>query len=292
MAGRGGALRFVGPRARRPVMFVAEAPGRLGAARTGLPLHGDATGRNFEWLLDQVGWTRADVWVTNAVLCWPEGKGGVNDRPSREEIDACGGFLRRQLEIVDPLVVAPLGLVALEALGRLAPVERGPMRALAGKARSGRGAYSCRSFTPAHVLRTRVARSNYRSTTCWRFERSSITTSSSVWTVRSRTESSPRSRLWQTVPATMSAFWTWELHKWLHTWRTLEIVQMKSKTKAPICGDFAEPSDGLERSTPSLPCDPNRNRRQPVATVRRSFKPFFCDSAGRTFATGCTPSVP
>jgi uracil-DNA glycosylase len=74
-----------------------------------------------------------------------EGGGRVNDRPSREEIDACGGFLRRQLEIVDPLVVARLGLVALEALSRLAPVERGPMSALAGRRRS---AYSCRCFTP------------------------------------------------------------------------------------------------------------------------------------------------
>jgi hypothetical protein len=36
---------------------------------------------------------------------------------------------------------------------------------------------------------------------------------------------------------------TWELHKRFHTWRTLEIVQMKSKTKAAICAAFAEPSD-------------------------------------------------
>jgi hypothetical protein len=35
------------------------------------------------------------------------------------------------------------------------------------------------------------------------------------------------------------------------------------------CGAFAEPSDGLEPSTPSLPCDPDGNRWQPVATVWR-----------------------
>ena len=43
-----------------------------------------------------------------------------------------------------------------------------------------------------------------------------------------------------------------------------------SNKKAPICSDFTpqkEPSDGLEASTPSLPCDPNGNRWQPVATV-------------------------
>jgi hypothetical protein len=34
---------------------------------------------------------------------------------------------------------------------------------------------------------------------------------------------------------------------------TLEIVQIRTKGKAPLCGAFAEPSDGLEPSTPSLP---------------------------------------
>lgn len=133
MGGRGASIGFVGPRARRPLMFVAEAPGRLGAARTGLPLHGDATGRNFEWLLEQAGWTRADVWVTNAVLCWPEGEGGVNGSPSRDEIRACSSFLRRQLEIVDPLVVAPVGLVALRALAQIAPVREGRMGKLVAR---------------------------------------------------------------------------------------------------------------------------------------------------------------
>jgi len=63
-------------------------------------------------------------------------------------------------------------------------------------------------------------------------------------------------------------------HKGLHTYRTLWIVQMHPKEKTPLCGAFAEPSDGLEPSTPSLPCDPNRNRWQPVAKVSPQIKPF------------------
>jgi len=64
--------------------------------------------------------------------------------------------LRRQLEIVDPLVVAPLGLVALEALGRLAPVERGPMSALAGKAQKWEGRLLVPLFHPSpRVTNTR-----------------------------------------------------------------------------------------------------------------------------------------
>jgi len=34
------------------IVFVAEAPGRFGAGRTGIPFHGDKSGDNFETLLN------------------------------------------------------------------------------------------------------------------------------------------------------------------------------------------------------------------------------------------------
>ncbi len=101
-------------------MFVAEAPGRRGGERTGVPLSGDRSGARFEALLAAVGWTRADVFVTNAVLCNPRTPDGQRNRPpSRAETAACADHLRDQIEVVDPLVVAPLGTVALAALDRL-----------------------------------------------------------------------------------------------------------------------------------------------------------------------------
>ena len=36
------------------VLFIAEAPGRLGADQTGIPLCGDKTGDNFEHLLGNI----------------------------------------------------------------------------------------------------------------------------------------------------------------------------------------------------------------------------------------------
>ncbi len=51
------------------VMFVGEAPGRLGAGRTGLPFSGDTAGARFERLLTEAGLTRDDIFVTNATLC-------------------------------------------------------------------------------------------------------------------------------------------------------------------------------------------------------------------------------
>jgi DNA polymerase len=124
---------FAGRRVHRSVLFVAEAPGRLGAVKTRLPLSGDATGRNFDRLLEAAGWARNDVWVTNAIMCWPRGENGNNGRPQSEELRNCSQHLERQIAVVDPRVVVPLGLVALDALRLLAPIERAPLRELVGR---------------------------------------------------------------------------------------------------------------------------------------------------------------
>ncbi len=101
------------------VMFIAEAPGRAGGERTGVPFSGDFSGRTFERLLDAVGWTRADIFITNAALCNPQGPTGANRPPSQRELANCSGHLRTTLTIVDPPVVVTLGAVALAALGRI-----------------------------------------------------------------------------------------------------------------------------------------------------------------------------
>ena len=98
------------------IMFVAEAPGRLGAERTGIPLFGDRTGDRFEELLRAMKWHRSEVFITNAILCNPRDDDGHNAVPSRSEILNCSSFLRRTIEVVDPLVVVSLGSVALQAL--------------------------------------------------------------------------------------------------------------------------------------------------------------------------------
>ena len=98
------------------IMFIAEAPGRLGADRTGIPLHGDQTGDNFERLLRHVGLTRKDLFITNAVLCNPREESGVNGRPTTDELKKCLSYLRQTIELVAPKIVATLGAVALMAL--------------------------------------------------------------------------------------------------------------------------------------------------------------------------------
>jgi uracil-DNA glycosylase family 4 len=106
------------------LMLVGEAPGRRGADRTGVPFSGDAAGGALAMLLAQAGLTRDAIFLTNAVLCNPRDAAGRNAPPTRTELMNCAGFLARQIAWVNPEVVAPLGRVALGALGRLSPHGR------------------------------------------------------------------------------------------------------------------------------------------------------------------------
>ena len=99
------------------VLFVAEAPGRLGADRTGIPLHGDQTGNNFEKLLGNVGWNREDLFITNAILCNPREENGNNGTPSFDEISNCVYYLAMTIELVNPDVVVSLGATAPPGVG-------------------------------------------------------------------------------------------------------------------------------------------------------------------------------
>lgn len=115
-----GSARVLGPGCGpldAPLMFVGEAPGRLGADGSHLPFHGDKSGHNFEKLIEQVGVTRYEVFVTNAVLCNPKDEKGNNATPTSGEVSNCAPFLRETIDILNPTIVVTLGAVALKACG-------------------------------------------------------------------------------------------------------------------------------------------------------------------------------
>lgn len=119
-------------------MFIGEAPGRQGGDRTRVPFSGDQSGRNFTRFIASIGLPRAQIFITNAVLCNPRRATGANRTPTALEIANCSGFLRRQIEVVDPLVVVTMGRVSLEALRRIEYHELN-LREAAGKVFEWRG---------------------------------------------------------------------------------------------------------------------------------------------------------
>ena len=112
-------IRVIGPASgslNSPILIIGEAPGRLGADASAIPFHGDRAGDNFEALLEQVGLTRHDCFITNAALCNPKDDKGNNSTPTRSELQNCSGFLKRQIDLVDPRIVVTLGGQALNSI--------------------------------------------------------------------------------------------------------------------------------------------------------------------------------
>jgi uracil-DNA glycosylase len=92
------------------LMFVGEAPG-FHEDKQGLPFVGQA-GKLLSKLLEQIGLTRADVYVANTLKCRPPG----NRDPQPDEIEACESHLFKQIELIEPKVVATLGNFATKLL--------------------------------------------------------------------------------------------------------------------------------------------------------------------------------
>jgi uracil-DNA glycosylase family 4 len=92
------------------LMFVGEAPG-ANEDRMGRPFVGQA-GKLLSQLLVEVGLERADVFITNVLLCRPPG----NRDPQPGEISRCQDYLFRELELIEPRVVCTLGNFATKLL--------------------------------------------------------------------------------------------------------------------------------------------------------------------------------
>lgn len=85
------------------LMFIGEAPGR-NEDLEGEPFVG-AAGKLLDELLAGIGLTREQVYIANILKSRPPG----NRDPLAEEIDACTPYLREQIRLVDPDVIATLG---------------------------------------------------------------------------------------------------------------------------------------------------------------------------------------
>ena len=92
------------------LMFVGEAPG-FHEDQQGVPFVGQA-GQLLEKLLNGIGLSRTDVYITNVLLCRPPG----NRDPHPDEIATCESHLYRQIELIKPTLVATLGNFATKLL--------------------------------------------------------------------------------------------------------------------------------------------------------------------------------
>ena len=92
------------------IMFIGEGPGAQ-EDRTGRPFCG-AAGKILDELLVSVGIKREDVYICNILKCRPP----QNRDPNQEEIEACTPYLERQIKIIKPKVICPLGRYSMQFL--------------------------------------------------------------------------------------------------------------------------------------------------------------------------------
>ena len=92
------------------LMFIGEAPGAE-EDRQGLPFVGRAGGL-LNQLLGGIGLERDDVFICNVLKSRPPG----NRDPQPEEIEACWPYLERQIQLIQPRVIATLGNFATKKI--------------------------------------------------------------------------------------------------------------------------------------------------------------------------------
>jgi DNA polymerase len=85
------------------ILFIGEAPG-YHEDKQGRPFVGKA-GKILDELLDSVGLTREEIYITNILKCRPP----KNRDPHPDEITACTPYLDRQIETIQPKVICTLG---------------------------------------------------------------------------------------------------------------------------------------------------------------------------------------
>jgi len=135
------------PHAR--LMFIGEAPGK-NEDLTGEPFVG-AAGKLLDELLEGIGLRRDDVYIANMVKCRPP----ENRDPEAIEIETCAPFLARQIELVDPVVIAPLGRFAAHYVLRTDE----PITSLRGRLFEVDGRHVLPVFHPAAAIYDRSKRS-------------------------------------------------------------------------------------------------------------------------------------
>ena len=126
------------------LMFIGEAPG-FHEDKQGEPFVGSA-GQLLTTLLGNIGLKREQVYIANVLKCRPPG----NRDPMPDEIEACKPWLKEQIDLINPRVIATLGNFSTQLLlGRKVGISK-----VRGQRFDWRGRILIPTFHPAALLRS------------------------------------------------------------------------------------------------------------------------------------------
>jgi len=102
------------------IVMIAQSPGKV-ENQTGRMFTGP-TGKVFDELLENADVSRDDFYLTNLIKCML-----IKSRdPSREQRDACTPWLIKEIEIIQPEVIVPLGFQATKFVLTYLGIPRPP----------------------------------------------------------------------------------------------------------------------------------------------------------------------
>jgi uracil-DNA glycosylase len=129
---------------RSPLMIIGEAPGGDEDVK-GKPFVGRAGKLLTDIIEKGMKYKREHVYIANVLKCRPPN----NRNPEPEEIEACRGYLEKQIEIINPKVILAVGLFPAQWLtGRKMPIGK-----LRGQVFDVNGRKVICTYHPAYVLR-------------------------------------------------------------------------------------------------------------------------------------------
>ncbi|WP_437679126.1 uracil-DNA glycosylase family protein [Sorangium sp. So ce131] len=127
-----------GPAVPSRILLIGQAPGPR-EGRLGRPFAWTAGRTLFRWFEAALGVGedefRRRVYMSAVARCFPgKARGGGDRKPDPEEILRCRTHLEREVEILEPRLILPVGALAVEqVLG-----HRGPLAAVIGEVRRAR----------------------------------------------------------------------------------------------------------------------------------------------------------
>ena len=89
------------------IMFIGEAPGK-NEDDSGKPFIGRA-GKILQKMLLSINLNREDIYITNIIKCRPP----KNRDPSKSEISLCSSYIEKQIKLINPKLIVPLGRIAI-----------------------------------------------------------------------------------------------------------------------------------------------------------------------------------
>ena len=139
---RGGKIVFGSGAAHADLFIVGEWPDS-DEDKTGKPFQG-ANGELLDRMLQAIGMTREQVYLTNIVKCRP----AQDKPPSETEIKTCRSFLLRQIAVVSPKVILAMGPLATQTLLK----NKKPLSRLRGRFHTFHGIDLMPTFHPAFLI--------------------------------------------------------------------------------------------------------------------------------------------